>query len=144
MTIRKITDRATTSLANLGFIGLAGQNVGKVRLYGTKLEKEVTFEFADFTSPKNLQSFKQHLTGMDSDYKNIALGEFRRFLAKNSPIFEPLKRSSSEMTASFENDGQMANLDETLKNSQKRKEGVLHAQGQATYTADVKYRKDEI
>ena len=140
LTIRKITDRATTSLANLAFIGLHNESGSKVRLYGTKLEHQVTYEF---TNP-NLQSFKEQLTGLDDGYRNIALGEFHRFLAQiNGETIEPLNRTESEITANFDNNGQQENLEETLKNSQKRKEGILHAQGQATYTADVKYRKGE-
>ena len=121
LTIRKITDRATTSLANLAFIGLHGETGGKVRLYGTKLENQITFEFTD---PKaTLQSFKEQLTGLDNGYQNIALGEFHRFLTEiNGSKIKPLNRNPSEVSASFENNGQKDNLDETLKNSQNETE----------------------
>ena len=146
--IRKITDRASTSLANLSLVGLWRNKCGQLRINGTKLNGDeiVATVNKDIQLDELLKVEQELSVKLDSGYKNIALGEIKRFLAFiNGSIIEPLSRKvSTQTSASIENGNQLDDLDQTLKSSEKRKEGILHAQGKAHYTADVKYSPNDV
>ena len=146
--IRKITDRASTSLANLSLVGLWRNKCGQLRINGTKLNgAEIVATINKDIQLNELLKVEQELNEkFDIGYRNIALGEIKRFLALiNGNNIEPLSRKvSTQTSASIENGDKVDDLEQTLKSSEKRKEGILHAQGKAHYTADIKYSPNDV